>query len=449
MPKTIKIRKGLDIKLLGEAASTITERISDFVAIKPTDFHGVIPRLSVQEGDRVKSGSILFHDKHHEQVLFASPVSGEVTQIKRGAKRVIREICIHRSQEEDYVDFGAADPSKLTTDEVRDKMIRSGSWPVIRQRPYSLIADPAGKPKSIFISCFDSAPLAPDYEFLLRDLRMECLTGLDVLARLTDGKIYLGARPGSKVAADFALNPKVEINYFSGPHPSGNIGVQIHHLDPINKGDVVWYVNVQDLAGIGRLFLTGRYDATRIIALTGSEIIHPQYCKVLRGSSVAEILNGNVKEGNVRYISGNALTGSRINRNGYLGFYDHQITVLPEGNYHEFLGWALPGLKKYSFSHTFFSWLYPGRKYRLDTNLHGANRAFVMTGQFEKVFPMDIYPVQLIKAILIKDIDLMENLGIYEVDEEDFALCEFIDTSKIEIQSIVREGLDLMRQEMS
>ncbi len=449
MPKTIKIRRGLDIKLQGEAARIITEQIPDAFAVKPTDFQGVIPKLSVQEGDHVKAGSILFHDKNHEHIVFTSPVSGVVTQIKRGAKRVIQEICIERGKEMEYIDFGAADPGQLSAEDVQTRLLQSGIWPVIRQRPYSIIADPTHKPKSIFISCFDSAPLAPDYDFILKDFHKECQTGLNALARLTEGKIYLGVRPGSKDTIDFILNPRIEINYFSGPHPSGNIGVQIHHLDPINKGDIVWYVNIQDIVTIGRLFLTGRYDATKIIALAGSEVINPHYCKVLRGTSVAEILHGNVKADAVRYISGNALTGSRIDRNGYLGFYDNQITVLPEGNYHEFLGWARPGFKKFSFSHTFFSWLHPGRKYRLDTNMHGANRAFVMTGKFEKVFPMDIYPVQLIKAILIKDIDLMENLGIYEVDEEDFALCEFIDTSKIEIQPIVREGLDLMRQEMS
>lgn len=449
MPKTIRIRKGLDIKLLGEASKTIAERATSYFALKPTDFRGVIPKLDVKEGDRVKAGSVLFHDKNNERLLFTSPVSGSVAQINRGPKRIIQEICIQRDGIMEYEDFGKANPSQLTREEVVDMLIRSGVWPVIRQRPYSVIADPSQSPKSIFISCFDSAPLAPDSGFVLKEARQECQLGLNALAKLTNGRIYLCMKHGSEQTIDFSPDPKVEVAYFSGPHPSGNVSVQIHHLDPINKGETIWYAHIQDLALIGRLFQTGHYDAACVVALTGSEVIHPQYYKTFRGARISEMLEGNVKAGNVRYITGNVLTGSRIDRDGYVGYYDHQITVLPEGNYHEFLGWAKPGLGKFSFSHTFFSWLWPNRKYRLDTNLHGATRAFVMTGQFERVFPMDIYPLQLIKAILIKDIDLMENLGIYEVDEEDFALCEYIDTSKTEIQSIVREGLDLMRQEMS
>lgn len=449
MPQTIRIRKGLNINLSGEASKSISERAIDYYALKPTDFRGINPKLDVQEGDKVRAGSILFHDKNSERLLFTSPVSGSVAQIIRGEKRVIQEICIQRDARMEFEDFGKADPAALTRDEIVDRLTRSGIWPVIRQRPYSVIANPSHTPKSIFISCFDSAPLAPDPVFILKELQKECNVGLSALAKLTGGRINLCMKQGSGQALEFAPDPKVAVHYFSGPHPSGNVGVQIHHLDPINKGETVWYIHIQDLALIGRLFLTGHYDATRIIALTGSEIIHPQYFRVHRGARISEILEDNVKPGNVRYISGNVLTGTRTARNGYLGFYDHQITVIPEGNHFEFLGWAKPGFGKFSFSRTFFSWFWPFRQYRLDTNLHGGTRAYVMTGQYEKVFPMNIYPLQLIKAILIKDIDLMENLGIYEVDEEDFALCEFIDTSKTEIQSIIREGLDLMRQEMN
>lgn len=449
MPKTIRIHKGLDIKLLGEASKTVTEKATNYIALKPADFRGVIPKLDVQEGDQVKAGSVLFHDKNNEQLLFTSPVSGSVVQIIRGPKRIIQEICIQREGEMEYEDFGKADPSKLTRGEVIDRLTSSGVWPVIRQRPYSVIANPSQSPKSIFVSGFDSAPLAPDSGFVLRDAYPECQTGLNALTRLTDGKVYLCMKHSSGQNISFNPDPKVEVTYFSGPHPSGNVSVQIHHLDPINKGETIWYVHIQDLALIGRLFLTGYYDAACVVAFTGSEIIHPQYYKTFRGARISDMLEGNVRAGNVRYLSGNVLTGSRIDRNGYLGYYDHQVTVLPEGNHYEFLGWAKPGFRKFSFSHTYFSWLWPNRKYRLDTNLNGGTRAYVMTGQFEKVFPMDIYPLQLIKAILIKDIDLMENLGIYEVDEEDFALCEYIDTSKTEIQSIVRDGLDLMRQEMN
>ena len=449
MPKTIRIRKGLDIKLLGEASKTVVEKATNYFALKPTDFRGVIPKLDVQEGDRVKAGSVLFHDKNNERLLFTSPVSGSVVQIKRGPKRVIQEICIQHKGNMEYEDFGKADPRQLARGEVVDRLTRSGVWPVIRQRPYSVIANPSQSPKSIFVSGFDSAPLAPDSGFVLREAHPECQTGLTALTRLTDGKVYLCMKHGSGQDINFNHDPKVEVAYFSGPHPSGNVSVQIHHLDPINKGETIWYVHIQDLALIGRLFLTGHYNAACVVALTGSEVIHPQYFKTFRGARISEMLEENVRTGNVRYVSGNVLTGSGIDRDGYLGYYDHQVTALPEGNHHEFLGWAKPGFDKFSFSHTYFSWLWPDRKYRLDTNLHGGTRAYVMTGQYEKVFPMDIYPLQLIKAILIKDIDLMENLGIYEVDEEDFALCEFIDPSKTEIQSTIREGLDLMRQEMN
>ncbi len=439
----------MDIKLMGEASQTITEKTSNFFALKPADFHGVIPKLSVQEGDQVKAGSVLFHDKNNERIVFTSPVSGEVTQIKRGARRVIQEICIRRSREMEYENFGSADPNTLSRDEVKDKMVRSGIWPVIRQRPFSIVANPLQTPKSIFISCFDSAPLAPDYGFILKDRLGECQTGLAALAKLTDGKIYLGLRPDSKLAFDQSGNSRIEVNYFTGPHPSGNVGVQICHVDPINKGEIVWYLNPQDLVTIGQLFQTGRYDATRIIALTGSMVTHPCYCRIVRGSSVQEIIADDDQTDNARIISGNVLTGKSVDRHGFLGFYDHQITMIPEGKYHEFLGWGLPGFHKYSTSRTFFSWLTPGKKFRLDTNMHGAERAMVMAGQFERVFPMDIYPNHLIKAILADDIDQMEALGIYEVDEEDFALCEFVDTSKMEIQAIVRKGLDYIRQEMS
>ncbi|MDD5507950.1 MAG: NADH:ubiquinone reductase (Na(+)-transporting) subunit A, partial [Bacteroidales bacterium] len=343
MPKTIRIRKGLDIKLLGEASKTVAEKATKYFALKPTDFRGIIPKLDVQEGDRVKAGSVLFHDKNNERLVFTSPVSGSVVQILRGAKRVIQEICIEHEGEMEYEDFGIADPSQLAREEVIDKLTGSGIWPVIRQRPYTVIANLLQPPKSIFISGFDTAPLAPDSEFVLRDSRMECQTGINALTMLTDGKVYLCLKHGTGQSMDFNPGPKVEVVYFSGPHPSGNVSVQIHHLDPINKGETVWYVHIQDLALIGRLFLTGHYDAACLVALTGSEIIHPQYYKTFRGARISEMLEGNVRTGNVRYLSGNVLTGSRIDRTGYLGYYDHHITVLPEGNHHEFLGWAKPG----------------------------------------------------------------------------------------------------------
>jgi Na+-transporting NADH:ubiquinone oxidoreductase subunit A len=269
-----------------------------------------------------------------------------------------------------------------------------------------------------------------------------------VLARISENKVHLNVSTATK-ATEFLQCKNVIINTFSGPHPAGNPGIQIHHLDPINKGEVVWVVGVQEVIAIGRLFNQGRYNPEIIIALAGSEVITPGYYKSHRCASVYEILKGNVIEGNNRYISGNVLTGTHIRPDNYLNFYDSMITVIPEGDQHEFLGWAMPGLNKFSISRSFFSWLSPRRKYVLDSNMHGGERAYVMTGLYEKVLPMDIYPMQLIKAILFEDIDLMENLGIYEVEPEDFALCEFVDVSKSEIQTIIRSGLELMRKEMS
>jgi len=324
-------------------------------------------------------------------------------------------------------------------------------WPLIRQRPFGTIAKPTEIPKSIFISSFDTNPLAPDIDFIMQEGNQETFqTGLNALLKLTNGKTHLNIN-GSKEASSIFSNSKgVIINKFSGPHPAGNVGVQIHHLDPVNKGEVVWYVNPQDVLVIGKLFSEGRYDASRIIALTGSQVSNPKYYKTIIGSSVKSIIgDGGLKAGENRIISGNVLSGSQIQEDGFLGYYDTQITVIPEGHESEFMGWLAPGLEKFSMSRTFFSWLNSKKKYNLNTNLHGEERPFVVTGQYEKVFPMDIYPVQLLKSILIEDIEMMEQLGIYEVVEEDFALCEFVCTSKIKSQEIIRRGIDIIQKELN
>ncbi|MCD4746303.1 MAG: Na(+)-translocating NADH-quinone reductase subunit A [Bacteroidales bacterium] len=449
MSKIIKIKKGFNIRLIGEAEKIFAEVKSDSYALKPTDFIGVFPKLMVREGDEVKAGTPIFYDKYRENIVFTSPVSGKITEVKRGAKRLMQEIRIAADNEISYESFGTANPNKLSKEAITEKLLKSGVWPLIRQRPYSIIANPSDDPKAIFISAFDTNSLAPDYDFIVHGNGEAFQTGLNAIIKLTSGKVHLNIDDSHTSSKVFTNSKGVQINQFSGPHPTGNIGVQIHHIDPINKGDIVWYLDPQAVLTIGRLFLEGKYNASRVIALTGSEVLKPKYYKAINGTSVKNIVDNNVKDGHLRYISGNVLTGTKIDSNGYLGFYDSQITVIPEGDHYEFLGWGLPGLNKFSFTKTFISWLMPNKKYRLHTNLNGGNRAFVITGEFEKVFPMDIYPLQLIKAIMIEDIDLMENLGIYEVDEEDFALCEFIDTSKTEIQSIVRKGLDLMRKEMS
>lgn len=449
MSEVIKIKKGFNINLLGEAERTISEIHPQHCAIKPTDFHGVFPKLAVQEGDEVKTGTLLFRDKYRDNILFTSPISGKVTEIRRGEKRVLLEVVIESSGKEEYIDFGKASPSSLSREEVIEKLLQSGTWPVIRQRPYSVIANPADQPKAIFISAFDTAPLAPDYDLIVHGHGDEFQTGIDVLAKLTSGDIFLNLNDTEGESKVFTNSRNVRITRFRGKHPTGNVGTQIAHLSPINKGEVIWTLRPQEVLQIGRLFLTGRMDPTRVIALTGSEVKKPHYFRTPIGSSIDEMIKGNILAGNLRFISGNPLTGTRIEKHGFVSFYDSQVTVLPEGDYYEFIGWALPGFNKFSFSRTFLSSIFKKSKWRLDTNMHGGERAYVMTGEYEKVFGWDILPLQLIKAILIEDIDLMENLGIYEVDEEDFALCEFIDTSKTDIQDIIRTGLDLMRKEMS
>jgi Na+-transporting NADH:ubiquinone oxidoreductase subunit A len=448
MANVIKIRRGFDIKLLGEAERVMANAPqAETVAVKPTDFIGVIPRMLVETGHEVKAGTALFHDKSNEQLVFTSPVSGEVVEIRRGAKRKLLEVVILADKETEYIDFGKADPGSLTRGDIIDKMMKSGVWPVLRQRPYKVIADPEDEPKAIFISAFDSAPLAPDIDYMVHGQARDFQTGIDVLKKLTPGKVYLNIRNNAPVSEVFTNARGVQINKFEGPHPAGCVGIQIHHIDPIGKNENVWVINPLDVLVTGRLFNEGRYNATRIIALAGSEVKNPKYYKTIAGSSIKPIIADNIHAGNNRYISGNVLNGSKISNEGYLGFYDNMITVIPEGDEPEFLGWIAPGLDKVSLSRTFFSWLMPHKKYRLNTNMHGEERAFVMTGQYEKVLPMDIYPMQLLKAILVGDIEAMENLGIYEVDEEEFALCEFICTSKMPVQRIIRQGLDLTRAE--
>jgi Na+-transporting NADH:ubiquinone oxidoreductase subunit A len=434
---------------MGESEKTLVDLKAKRFAVKPPDFTGCFPKMLVKEGDIVKAGTPLFFDKYRDNILFTSPLSGKVAMVHRGAKRRLLEVIIESDGRQTFEDFGKDKIDSLKKEAIVEKLLKSGIWPMIRQRPYSVIANPKDDPKAIFINAFDTAPLAPDFDFLVEGRGEAFQAGLEVLSKLTSGKLHLNV-DAKKTTSKVFLNAKhVHINQFSGPHPAGNIGIQIHHIDPINKGEIVWYLNPQDVLMIGKFFTDGKYDASCVVALSGSEVEKPRYYKVIKGMSIKPMVENNVKEGDLRYISGNVLTGKKIEQDGYLGFYDYHVNVIPEGKYFEFLGWGLPGFKKFSASRSFTSWMTPSKKYALDTNLHGGVRAFVVNGEYEKVLPMDIYPVHLLKAILVEDIDLMENLGIYEVDEEDFALCEFVCTSKINSQSIIRQGLDLMRKEMS
>lgn len=447
MSTDIKIKKGLTIKLKGGANHNISQaNRSKTFAINPPVFHGIQPKMSVKVGDKVKVGDAVFYAKQNDQIKFTSPVSGEIKEIVRGAKRKILSIEIIADAKDTYVDFGAKTPGKLAGPQVKELLLESGCWPMIKQRPYDVIANPSDSPKSIFISAYATAPLAASHAVTLKGREKEFQAGIDALSKLTEGKVHL-----STGNSDTFLNEITGVvsHKISGKHPAGNVGVQIAKVDPVNSGDRVWVVNPQDVASIGSLFLTGKYDPTRVIALTGSQVDNPQYYKVIQGSRIKDIVDGKLKSGKNRIICGNPLTGTAVTLNGFLGFYDDSISVLPEGDHYSFFGWMpFIGNHKFSMSRTFFSWLTPNKEYDLDTNLNGEERAFVITGEMEKVLPMDLYPMQLLKATMIQDIEKMENLGIYEVAPEDFALIDFISTSKIEAQQIIREGLDLMIKEV-
>jgi len=450
MSNIVKIKKGLDVKLKGEAEKVFAKaELSEAYAVKPSDFRGLTLKAVVQPDEEVKAGTPLLQDKNNPDIKIVSPVSGKVLAVNRGEKRVLLNVAVTPDGKNEHETFKVSDPLKLSREEVVSTLLQSGCWPYLIQRPYGVVANPSETPKAIFISGFDSAPLAPDYDLMIQGNEAELQIGINALTRLTSGKIHLS------LSGNYPANPvldkvkNVTFHYFEGPHPAGNVGVQIHKIDPINKGEVVWTIRPQDIIIIGRLFSKGIYDATRMVALAGSEVHKPRYYKVISGAKVSSITHNNIEKNNVRIIGGNVLTGTTLSDDNFLGFYDSQLTVIPEGNYFEFAGWAAPRLNKFSTSRSYFSWLTPAKQYRLDTNLNGGERAFVMTGQYEKVFPMDIYPVQLLKAIMAQDIEMMENLGIYEVVEEDFALCEFVCTSKIDSQEIVRNGIDLMIKELS
>lgn len=452
MGNAINIRRGYDIRIEGAAEKTVDDlSLSDIIGVKPTDFHTVIPKLLVEVGDEVLAGQALFFDKNRPDIHFNAPVSGEIAEIVRGEKRRILEIRILPDKKDiRYVSYPVSDPATLSREEITERLLESGCWNYIRQRPFSLIANPSDTPKGIFVSCFDSAPLAPDIGYIVDFEKENFQAGLSALQNLSGGHLHLGLRAAPKTGlsdSDFSGIPVEHIHHFKGPHPAGNVGIQIHHIDPIQKGEVVWYVHPQDVLIIGRLFREGRYRADRLLALTGSSVLHPQYFRVMTGQRIGNILSDRLRDAHCRAIQGNVLAGTTTGSDDFLSYYTNHLTVIPEGDEPEFLGWLLPGFKKLSLSRTYFSWLFPKRNYQLDTNMHGEERAFVMTGQYDKVLPMDIYPVYLLKAILAKDIERMEALGIYEVAEEDLALCEFVCTSKIDVQKIVAEGLEYARLE--
>ncbi len=448
MSKDIRIKKGLDIKLVGEATLTTNKLpVKGMFALKPQDFHGIIPKLIAKEGAEVKAGESIFYSKNDDRILFPSPVSGKVTEIIRGAKRKIISIKIAADGKQSFKDFGKQDADKMSAEEVKNHLLSSGCWPFVKQRPFDIIANPSQRPKAIFISAYASSPLAANYDYTLAGKEQELQAALTAISKLTTGSVHVSV--GKDSNSPFSDLKNIQLHSVSGPHPVGNVSTQISQIDPLNKGEVVWVINPHDLLVIGELLLTGNFNFSRTLALTGSQFENPSYVSVVAGASISDVVAKNINTDNTRIISGNVLSGTQVSKDDFLGYYDNQITAIPEGDDYEFFGWNKPVFNKISPSRALtFSWLTPKKKYDLNTNTNGEHRAFVVTGSYENVFPLDIFPLQFLKACMYQDLDEMENLGGYEVAPEDFALTEFICVSKQPHQKIVREGLDLMKEEL-
>ncbi|MEC8739180.1 MAG: Na(+)-translocating NADH-quinone reductase subunit A [Bacteroidota bacterium] len=446
MSQVIKIKRGKDLKLAGKASQETQKIQSKTYAVKPQEYPYVWPKLNVKVGDEVKAGTSLFYDKTLNKVQFCAPVSGEVVEINRGERRVVQEIVILADSKIQYENFEVKSFESFDKEQIQEALLAGGLWPTLVQRPFGTLANYDESPKAIFIAGFDSAPLAADYTFVLKEQKQDLQAGIQALSKLTEGKLHLNIHQ-SQASEDVFQLEGVQKNVFSGMHPSGLLGIQINHIDPINKGEVVWTIQATDVAKIGRFFLTGNYRAEKTFALAGSQIKNPIYCHALEGVSLKEILESNLKEGESRIIEGNVLTGRQIQVGSFLGAKTNEISVIPEGKEYEFLGWLFPSYARPSLSKSMPNYWLERKTYQVNTNTHGEERAFVVSGEYEKVLPMDIMPVQLLKSILAQDIESMENLGILEILPEDLALCEFVCSSKIEVQKIVNQGIELMLQE--
>ena len=419
------------------------------MAVKPTDFRGLVPKLLIREGDKVLAGTPILADKMSQNILFASPVSGTVAEVVRGEKRKLLEVRIKADEKQEYVDYGVKKVAEMSAEQIKTALLEAGLWPAITQRPYGIVANPEVKPKAIFVSAFTTAPLAANPEYVLREDLEHIQTAVNALGKLTDGGVHFSLNSENYSGTPFHKVENVIQHTFTGKHPAGNVGVQIHHISPIKKGETVWTVSLLMLAAIGKLFNTGKYDLRRKIAVTGPMVENPAYVDGYPGISMRDVKEFYGSSENLRFVSGDVLTGTNVGADGFLGFFDNQITILEEGNKYELFGWAKPvRSSQFSASRTYFSWLTPKKKYDMDTNLHGGPRAFVVNDTYSKVLPMDLYPVHLLKACLANNIDDMERLGIYEVLEEDLALCEYVCPSKIYIQQIITDGIALMLKEM-
>ncbi len=451
MGKTIKLKKGYDINIQGAAQKAIATNFTPTTySVRPIDFHGLspIPKVLVAVGDEVRAGDPLFFDKRRPDIMHVSPVSGEVAEIRRGPKRRIDELVILADSSNQYREIQRLDINACSREQLVHHMAANGAWPFLVQRPYGVMAELEEVPKAIFISGFDSAPLAPDYNFAVTGMGNYLQKGIDVLKKLTPGKVHLSLNGRTQSANEFNDLNGVEIHKVEGPHPAGNVGVQIHHIDAINKNDVVWTIRMQDLVALGRMYKDQQFNTERLYSVAGPPVKEPKYFKAFMGVSIEKMLQGNLTSDHVRVISGNPLTGKTVGIKDHVRFQDSQVTVLTEGDDYEFMGWLLPSYKRPTLSKTFLSGLF-GSKAAMDvnTNTHGEHRAFVVTGEYEKVMPMDIHPQALMKNILFEDLDMMEGLGIYEVIEEDIALCEFACTSKSNLQKILRDGINIMLEQ--
>ena len=448
MEPLYKIKKGLDIMLEGTAEQQLAVcPLAETYAVKPADFNGIVPKLAVKEGCSVKAGDPLFVDKATEKIAVVSPVSGTVKAIERGERRKLLRICIESDGKQDYKSFNAPDPEKASGEEVHALMLEAGMAAFLRQRPYDVIADPEQKPKSIFVSAFSTMPLAADFSFVAKGREGDFKTGIAALSRIAP--VYVGINP-QQINSELLPITHAKVSVFSGPNPAGNVGVQINHIDPVNKGETVWTMAPEHVIMLGELFRTGKVNLTRRIAVAGSMITAPAYVETLIGAPMTSIIGDKIKgTGHVRIIGGNPLVGERSGMDDYLGAFCTEVCAIPEGDdVNEAFGWIMPRLNQFSTSRSYFSWLFgKSKKYDLDCRIKGGERHIIMSGEYDRVFPMDIYAGYLIKAIITGDIDRQEALGIYEVAPEDFAVAEFVDSSKLELQKIVREGLDLLRKE--
>ena len=448
MVQVVKLRKGLDIRLKGTAAKQKTQISPAYeeVALMPQDFVGVTPKPVVREGDVVKAGDTLFVNKASQEVGFSSPVSGTVAAIVRGERRKVLRVVVKADKETRYTDYGQKDPAKLTGEEVKTSLLQAGLFGYINQLPYAVSTTPDTTPKAIFVSALRDMPLAADFEMELQGNEETFQAGLTALSKMAKTYLGIGARQTS-LALTQAKD--VEIYAFDGPCPAGNVGVQVNHIDPVNKGEVVWTVDPSAVIFFGRLFLTGKVDLRKVIAIAGSEMASPAYVETIVGTPLKDILRGQLdNRPHVRLINGNPLTGRKSSLEDYLGAHTSELTAIPEGDdVDEMLGWIMPRTRQFSTSRSYFSWLMGKKEYDLDARVKGGERHMIMSGEYDKVLPMDIYGEYLIKAIITGDIDKQEALGIYEVSPEDFALAEFVDSSKLELQKLVREGLDILRKE--